>query len=383
MYLVEYVVKPLLQTEPDESVIDAQAPKWNQLASVLDAQLGKTKFLTGNDVTIADIAVAAPMHLHKSQRLPLDKHPNLKRWLADIEKLPSWQKTQGAVDKALLPTESHVNANPREVRAKFNYTKEVDRLTEIYFYESEAAKDTHEPGDDPHEMAVTDGWERNRATPFTTDKHGFSIHPFKTQYDKWENESNVREEFYPEIVEFVKKTTGARRVLVFDHTIRTKANAVKPITQETDTTKRAPVMVVHCDYTAESGPIRVEQLLGAEAKDLLSRRVAFFNVWKPLGTVEERPLAMCDVTSAPAEDFFKLHLRYRDRNGENYVMRYSPKHKWWYFPNMEADQVILLKTYESRSDVARFVGHTAFEDPTSRPDAKTRESVEIRTIAFF
>jgi len=36
-------------------------------------------------------------------------------------------------------------------------------------------------------------------------------------------------------------------------------------------------MLVHCDYTAESGPLRVEQLLGAEARDLLSRRVAFFN----------------------------------------------------------------------------------------------------------
>ncbi|KAK0108369.1 hypothetical protein ONS95_003180 [Cadophora gregata] len=383
VYLVEYVVKPLLKTEPDQSIIDAQAPKWNQLASVLDAQLAKTKFLAGNEVTIADIAVAAPMHLHKAQRLPLDEHPNLKRWLVDIEKLPSWQKTQGAVDTALLPSVGNVNTNPNEVRANFNYTKDVDKLTEIYFYETEAGKDTHEPGDDPHEMVVTDGWERNRATPFATDKNGFSIHPFETQYQKWEDEANVREEFYPEIVDFVKKTTGARRVLVFDHTIRTKANAAKPITQETDTTKRAPVMLVHCDYTAESGPLRVEQLLGAEAKDLLSHRVAFFNVWKPLGTVEERPLAMCDVTSAPEEDFFKLHLRYRDRNGENYVMRYSPKHKWWYFPKMEADQVILLKTYDSRSDIARFVGHTAFEDPTSPPDAKTRESVEIRTIAFF
>ena len=94
-------------------------------------------------------------------------------------------------------------------------------------------------------------------------------------------------------------------------------------------------------------------------------------------------MAMCDWTSAHAEDFFKLHLRYRDRNGENNVMRYSPKHKWWYFPRMEADQVILLKTYESRPDVARFVGHTAFEDATSPPEAKMRESVEIRTIAFF
>jgi glutathione S-transferase len=48
----------------------------------------------GNSVTIADIAVAAPMHVHKWQRLPLNDHPNLKRWMADIEQLPCWEKTR-------------------------------------------------------------------------------------------------------------------------------------------------------------------------------------------------------------------------------------------------------------------------------------------------
>lgn len=95
VYLVEFVVKPLLKSEPDQSVIGAEAPKWNQLAGVLDAQLAKTKWLAGDQVTIADIAVAAPMHLHKAQRLPLDQHQNLKRWLTEVEKLPAWQKTQG------------------------------------------------------------------------------------------------------------------------------------------------------------------------------------------------------------------------------------------------------------------------------------------------
>ena len=104
IYLVEYVVKPLLKAQPDQAIIDAAAPRWHQLAGILDAQLAKAKWLTGDEVTIADIAVAAPMHLHAAQRLPLDQHPNLKRWLTEgIEKLPCWQKTQGAVDKALLP----------------------------------------------------------------------------------------------------------------------------------------------------------------------------------------------------------------------------------------------------------------------------------------
>ena len=105
VYLVEYVVKPLLKAEPDQFVIDGHAPKWKEQAAILDAQLSKTKWLAGDHVTIADIAMAAPMHVHAAQRLPLDEFPSLKRWLEDgVEKLPCWQKTQGAVDKALLPT---------------------------------------------------------------------------------------------------------------------------------------------------------------------------------------------------------------------------------------------------------------------------------------
>jgi len=230
---------------------------------------------------------------------------------------------------------------------------------------------------------VHDGW--HRAKEFSYDKEGFSLHDFKTGYDKWEDDEGVRANFYPEVVEFLKRTTGAKSVLVFDHTIRTKGNDQKKLTDEKNTSQRAPVMLVHCDYTSESGPIRVRLLVKDEADDLLKRRVAFLNVWKPIrNVVEERPLAMCDITSSHPEDFFKLYLRYRDRVGENYVMRHSPNHKWWYFPKMTPEQVLILKTYDSETDGrARFVGHSAFEDPTTRPDAPVRESVEIRTIAFF
>ncbi|KAF2147626.1 hypothetical protein K461DRAFT_303046 [Myriangium duriaei CBS 260.36] len=387
VYLVENVVKPLLKSEPDKSVTDAQEPKWKHLASVVEEQLSKSKWLAGDEVTIADIAVAAPMHLHAAQRLPLDEYPNLRRWLTErVEQLPAWQNTQKAVNEALLPN-AMVNgddATTKKVRSLFNYTKDLEpKLTELYFYETEASKGIHEPGDDPHEMEVFDGWDRRDS--FSVDKEGFSLHDFKTPFNQWEDEDSVRSTFYPEVVSFLKKTVGAKRVLVFDHTIRSKQNEAKKLTQETNTSQRAPVMLVHCDYTSESGPKRVQQLLPDEAEELLAKRVAFLNVWKPIHrTVDERPLAMCDVTSSPTKDFFKLHLRYRDRDGENYVMKHSPSHKWWYFPQMTPEQVILLKTYESDTDgKARFVGHTAFEDPTSPKDAPLRESVEIRTIAFF
>jgi glutathione S-transferase len=101
IYLVEYVVKPLLNAGPDKAIIDKEAPNWHRLAGILDARLTKSNWLVGENVTIADIAVAAPMHVHKWQQLPLNEHPNLRRWMADVERLPCWQKTQNAVERAL------------------------------------------------------------------------------------------------------------------------------------------------------------------------------------------------------------------------------------------------------------------------------------------
>jgi hypothetical protein len=50
---------------------------------------------------------------------------------------------------------------------------------------------------------------------------------------------------------------------------------------------------------------------------------------------------------------------------------------------MEPDDSILLKTYDSDPSIAaKFVGHSAFQHKT-REDAPERESMEIRTIAFF
>ncbi|ORY09152.1 glutathione S-transferase [Clohesyomyces aquaticus] len=384
VYLVEYVVKPLMKGAPDEKVIEAEAPKCHKGLEILEARLSKSKWLAGDHVTIADIAVAAPMHVHQCQKLPLDKYPSVKRWMTEgVEQLDSWKKTQGAVDKALFPSGVPNGVRtPASVRTTVNYTKAVDRVTELYFYESDKAKDIHEPGDAPVEISVHDGWLKARE--FALDRNGFSVHDFHVRHNDWVDDESVRSHFYPEVVEFLKGTTSAKRVLVFDHTIRSERNAQKKLTDEKNTSQRTPVMLVHCDYTNESGPVRVTQLLGSEAEDLLSRRVAFINVWKPLNVVEERPLAMCDVQSCHDEDFFKLFLRYRDRTGENYVMSHSDRHKWWYFPKMNPDQAILLKTFDSATDGrARFVGHTAFEDPTSKPHAPMRESIEIRTICFY
>ena len=123
---------------------------------------------------------------------------------------------------------------------------------------------------------MSDSWPL--ANEFTIDKNGFSVHDFHAKHNNWVDDESIRLNFYPEVVDFLKATTGATRVLVFDHTIRSERNAQKKLTDEKNTSQRTPVMLVHCDYTAEFGSVRVTQLLGSEAEDLLSRRVAFINL---------------------------------------------------------------------------------------------------------
>lgn len=100
-HVVENVVKPnLLSEKPDQATLDAEAPKWAKLAGILDQQLGKSKFLVGDSVTIADIAVASPMHIWRISGLSLDPYPNLKRWYnQDIKNLDCWKNTQAPVTK--------------------------------------------------------------------------------------------------------------------------------------------------------------------------------------------------------------------------------------------------------------------------------------------
>jgi hypothetical protein len=266
------------------------------------------------------------------------------------------------------------------VRATLNYSVDNGRPIDYYFYEPDTPQDLNPPGTDPHEVEIHSGWPR--ATQFSADREGFEIHDFGARFDQFDDDESIKSTFYRQVIDYVKRHTGAKRVEVFDHTIRKRLPADLKVQT---TVQRPAVLLVHSDYTVASGPQRVRDIVPADAESLLQRRVAFYNVWKPLyRRVEELPLAMCDATTQAEGDLLRMELKYRERTGEIYVMRHSPAHRWTYFPQMEAEQALLLKTYDSETDGrARFMGHSAFEDPSTLPGAPKRESIEVRTMAFF
>jgi hypothetical protein len=178
----------------------------------------------------------------------------------------------------------------------------------------------------------------------------------------------------------IKAESGARRVVVFDHTLRTADDQTRESKQIREVVRR-----VHNDYTEWSAPQRVRDILPDEAEDLLQRRFAIIQVWRPINhPVETYPLAMADAQTLSPQDMIVSERRAPGRIGQTYAIKYNPAHQWYWFPRMRREEAYVFKVFDSLKDGrARWTAHTAFEDPTTPPHARPRESIEIRTMAFF
>jgi hypothetical protein len=226
---------------------------------------------------------------------------------------------------------------------------------------------------------------RPLAPRLSLDREGFALVRHDSAVRDFYDEEELKRVYYPEAERLVKQHTGAARVQVFDHTLRNGAVPERPSEGGGGPLIREPVLRAHNDYTEGSGPQRVRDLMGEEADELLTRRFAVVNVWRPIrGPVEEKPLALCDARSVAAADLVATDLLYPDRTGEIYYLAHNPAQRWFYFPRMARAEAVLLKCYDSvRDGRARFSPHTAFVDPASPPDARPRESIELRTLVFF
>lgn len=230
-----------------------------------------------------------------------------------------------------------------------------------------------------HDVDILDG--RPIAGSLDLDRQGFLLRTEPTAVKDFYDEAEVRNVYYPEMEALVKRLTGAAKVVVFDHTIRVDDPEAQAARQT-----RAPVKNVHNDFTANSAPQRVRDLLGPEeAAQRLGRRYGSINVWRPIrGPVETAPLVICGQDSLDDADLIAAERRYQDRIGGVYQVAYNPAQRWYYFPRMTRDEVVILKCFDSLNDgTARWTAHGSFKDPTSPPGAAPRESIEIRTMYFF
>jgi hypothetical protein len=222
------------------------------------------------------------------------------------------------------------------------------------------------------------------AQDLSLEREGFAYAAHKSAVRDFYDEEEVRRVYYPEAEQLLADVTGAKKVLVFDHNLRNNERA-----KQGENGVEEPIKQVHTDFTAKSGYSRARAVLTALGTDdpdeLLRHRFSIVNVWRPIALpVQESPLAVCDAQSIAPKDLVVGDLVYRDRVGETYEITYNPAHRWFYFPQLQPNEALFIKCFDSADDGrARFTAHTAFDDPTSPPDAPPRQSIELRALVFY
>ncbi|MDH3377409.1 MAG: methyltransferase [Gammaproteobacteria bacterium] len=224
---------------------------------------------------------------------------------------------------------------------------------------------------------------RTRPGGFSLDREGFMLSSQASAVGDFYDDDAIAAVYEAEVNALVRGATGAHRVDIFDHTRRSSSVEVQKQRRI-----RESASIVHNDYTARSGPRRLRDHFAdtpSEAEALLGQRFAIVNVWRSIrGTVQNAPLALCDASSVAPEDLVPVERQAKDRIGELQLATYNPAHRWYYFPELQADETLLFKTYDSdTAGPARFTIHTSFDDPTAGPDAPPRESIETRCLVFF
>ncbi|KAJ3503492.1 hypothetical protein NMY22_g18231 [Coprinellus aureogranulatus] len=234
-----------------------------------------------------------------------------------------------------------------------------------------------------YEVTIED--VRGKEDQYTLDTSGFQWVHTPAKHTSFQNDEAIKNEYYPESIDLLKKVTGASRVVIFDHTLRRR----RPDWNGDDTIQALqPAAEVHGDQTPNGATNRVHLHMSAEeAPELLKKRFQIINIWRPIShPALDWPLALCDYRSVDVEkDALPVTLVRPDRNGEIYGFSYNPDHQWKYVRGMTPDEVVLIKCQDSVRDgsVAVFTPHCAFVDPTTPRDTPPRESIEMRALVFY
>jgi len=230
------------------------------------------------------------------------------------------------------------------------------------------------------------------AGPFTLDAHGFCLGRHHTHISDWHNQYAADSPYAAQVAEVAMRLSGADLVVPMGGMMRASG--------ATSASVQPPAAEAHVDFT-ESCAARIAERLYRTARPAGPgyRRFIAFSLWRVLSAPpQDMPVALCeggsvrddegthntkvDVSEIPTGEALFAPIEGEENMSAATIFHYSPAHRWWYFPDMEPDEVIFIKFYDSDHGKAWRCPHTAFRDNT-RPDAHPRRSMEFRAIAYF
>lgn len=219
---------------------------------------------------------------------------------------------------------------------------------------------------------------RNLEPPPSVEREGFELHRLPIGSYDWYDQDWIDRVYVPRSVEFIRELSGAQFV----------SPMVGGATLIRDSGKRDAVPVadfVHLDQSLQSVLPYVEQAADEETRKRFPR-VMLYNLWRVMTPPpQDMPLALCDQRTADEHDWvIGRTVEPQVPDGVPYTASvYNPAQKWYFYPDVTPDDVIVFKQYDSRRDQPMGCLHGAFAYPAKLEGAVPRASMELRIFAFF
>ena len=247
----------------------------------------------------------------------------------------------------------------------------------------------------------------------TTSLHsnGFQLVQHRSRITDWDDDDQLSSAYYDEISSVVKAITGATHTFSSNHLRRQSEPAVGgngPLARLMSVS-RGPLNYAHNDFTERygegimrtvgSGGVPHTQTFGLtdaiieagiSEQELRESRMLIINTWRPVneGPVQRFPLAIADRNTIPRASLHSVLIGRipcgEPRGGiEIYDASHDPQHRWYYYPGMTRDDVLMWKGYDSAEVPARPNLHASFDDPNTPGDAAERKSIEVRVLCLL
>jgi hypothetical protein len=238
-------------------------------------------------------------------------------------------------------------------------------------------------------MPIHDG--RPIADQFTMDRNGFALIDHSSAVTDFTDREEVERVYVPEVAEFVRTYTGATRVATLSWLLRRSA-------APSENASQPQAANVHSDFSVVGARERAAAAYNSHFPGGPGfRRALITSLWRVFSPPpQDWPLAICDYRSVgqdegldnrmylvdeiPDDLYAEMPATTPGAGGSEFL--HHPGHRWWYFPDMTRDEIVLLKLNDSDHSVAWRVPHSAFQDKTAKATVP-RHSIEFRTIAFF
>jgi hypothetical protein len=243
-----------------------------------------------------------------------------------------------------------------------------------------------------HDMQIRNG--RAASEPPSLEREGFQIATWpsrvvRERLDELMGERTplqtpkVQYDYWNDTIPLIRQMSGAREVVpVHASTVRFSPKAEKR-------KYMTPAGWAHLDYSAGEVEVQLKESLELNrCKFRPYTRFVLYQGWRALSAPpQDFPLAICDGrTVDPAADIVPIeyHLKSgpRDVTYKSRASRYSGRHRWWYFPEMTIDEMLVLIGFDSARPDTMNPLHVAFEDKTARKPVP-RASIETRYFALF